>query len=226
MRSLPVRHWDAGQNLLEVWDGTDAVAAMIVKPWTKDLDLLASDLVRSPGLHASTIFGGLFEELDPDRYKYDGPANPMSLAMGTAWEKHFEYLLVKNGIEAHRPDEHLSPPIGNRQIQVAYSPDLFIFNGVLRCGEIKWTSKSVKGLPDEVTTFLPPKYDKYLAQMMLYIYWLQIEYDMEVQGWLSMALMHQAFDPQLRCYDIDFSTSDLRTNYNMCMNYAFEKGLL
>jgi hypothetical protein len=199
---------------------------MIVDPHDYGIDLLASDLVRSPGLHASTVFNGLFEELDPDRYKYDGPPNPMSLAMGTAWEKHLEWLLVKNGVEAVRPGEHMSPPCGPSETVIAYSPDLILFNGVVRCGEIKWTSKSAKDLPMSVSTFLPPKYDKYLAQLMLYTYWLRIEFDVEVQGWLSLSLMHQAWNPQFRCYNIDFVDRELHDNYQMCMNYAIEKGLI
>ena len=199
---------------------------MLIVPHDYGIDLLASDLVRSPGLHASEIFGDLFESLDPDRYKYDGPPNPMSLAMGTAWENHLEYLLVKNGVDAIRPGEFLSPPLGKRQIQVAYSPDLILQNGVLRCGEIKWTSKSVKGLPDAPSGHLPPKYDKNLAQLALYTYWLRQEFNVLVQGWLSLALMHESWNPQLRCYNIDFSARELQENFEMCYNHAVHKGML
>lgn len=199
---------------------------MIVTPHDYGIDLLASDLVRSPGLHASTIFGDLFEELDPKRYKYDGPPNPVSLAMGTAWEKHLEYLLVKNGVDAIRPDEFLSPPLGQRKIQVAYSPDLILQNGVVRCGEIKWTSKSVKGLPDQTAFHLDPKYDKYQCQLMLYIYWLRIEFDCEVQGWLALALMNEPWNPQLRCYNIDYTDRELHENKEMCLNHAADKGMI
>ncbi len=150
----------------------------------------------------------------------------MSLAMGTAWEKHLEYLLQKNGVNAVRPDEFLSPPLGQRGIRVAYSPDLVLFNGVVRCGEIKWTSKGAKGLPDTTTNCLPPKYDKYLCQLMLYTYWLREEFQAEVQGWLSLSLMHQAWDPQFRCYNLDFTERELQENFQMCLNYAVEKGLL
>ncbi len=67
---------------------------MIVTPVQHGLDMLASDLVRSPGLHASDIYGGLAKALYPKRYDYgDKPPNPLLLALGTAWEKHFEYLL-------------------------------------------------------------------------------------------------------------------------------------
>lgn len=199
---------------------------MILVPHLHDIDLLASDLERSPGLHASTIFGELFEDLDPKRYVYDGPPNPVSLAMGTAWENHLEYLLLKNGVDAVRPGEFLSPPLGRKRIRVAYSPDLIIANGLLRCGEIKWTSKSAKGLPEAPSTFLPPKYDKNLCQLMLYIFWLREEFQQAVQGWLALALMWQSWDPQFRAYNIDFTDRELQENFDMCLNYAVEKGLL
>jgi hypothetical protein len=193
---------------------------VIISPNDFGLDLLASDLVRSPGLHASTVFGDLFESLDPKRYVYDSPPNPVSLAMGTAWEAHLLYLLVKNGIEAVRPSEYLSPE------GIAYSPDLVIFNGIIRCGEIKWTSKSAKGLPSEPTNHLDPKYDRYMCQLMLYIYWLRIEFDELVQGWLALALMHEAWDPQFRGYNVDFTERELSDNYLMCMNHAYNRGML
>jgi len=199
---------------------------MIVEPHDYGIDLLASDLVRSPGVHASEIFGSLFEELDPDRYKYDGPPNPVSLAMGTAWEKHLEWLLVRNGVQAERPGEFLSPPIGPRRVRVAYSPDLILVNGIVRCGEIKWSSKSVRGLPETTSTFLDPKYDKYQAQLMLYIYWLREEFGCEVQGWLSLALMYQPWNPQFRCFNVDYTDRELQENYQMLENHAIHKGLI
>src|SRR5690242_4306817 len=106
---------------------------MIVTPDTKPFDFLKSDLVRSPGLHASDIYGDLFKYLEPNSYDKGGDMNPLLLALGTAWELHFEYLLRANGIDAQRPGEFLSPE------GIAYSPDLLIFNGVTRVGEIKLT---------------------------------------------------------------------------------------
>jgi len=199
---------------------------MIITPYDYGLDLLASDLVRSPGLHASTVFGGLFEELDPKRYAYDGPPNPMSLAMGTAWENHLETLLVRSGVQAIRPGEFLSPPVGRRQTRIAYSPDLILFNGIVRCGEIKWTSKSAKGLPEQTDNNLDPKFDKYQCQLMLYIYWLRMEFGCLVQGWLSLALMWESWNPQHRAFTVDYTDRELQENYDMCLNYAEEKGMI
>jgi hypothetical protein len=179
------------------------------------LDLLKSDLVRSPGVHASDIFGPLFAELEPQRYNYTSAPNPMLLALGTAWEKHLEYLLAKNDIAAVRPDEFMSPE------GIAYSPDLLIFNGVTRLGEIKYTSQSSKGYPTEPANHLPPKADKYLCQMMLYAYWLELH-----DGWLAIVFNHQSWNPELRIFEITWTDRELADNHTMLMNYAKQKGLL
>ena len=142
---------------------------MILVPHHHDIDLLASDLVRSPGLHASEIFGDLFEDLDPKRYKYEGPPNPVSLAMGTAWENHLEYLLLKNGVDVVRPGEFLSPPLGRRKIRVAYSPDLIMQkrHSALRGDQV---DEQISEGPAGRTFDLPAAevHDKNLCQLMLY----------------------------------------------------------
>ncbi len=46
------------------------VEKVIVTPIAHGLDLLKSDLIRSPGVHASDIFGDLFKKLEPKRYDY------------------------------------------------------------------------------------------------------------------------------------------------------------
>lgn len=188
---------------------------MIVKPITLDIDFLASDLVRSPGLHASDIYGDLFKHLDPKRYDYKDEANPLLLAMGTAWEKHFEYLLTKNGIVAERPGEMMSDE------GIAYSPDLILFNGVTRLGEIKLTSMSAKDMPTEETNCLPPKLKKYEVQMMLYAYWLRV-----LDGWLAILFLNKPWSPDLRVFDLHWEQRELDENYRMCMNHALHTGML
>ena len=188
---------------------------MIVTPIPVTIDLLKSDLVRSPGLHASDIYGELFAELEPKRFRYDGPPNPLLLALGTAWEKHLEYLLLANGIQVERPEAFVSPE------GIAYSPDLIFFNGVVRLGEIKYTSMSAKDMPTEVCNGLPPKMDKYLCQMMLYAYWLGV-----VDGWLAVLFNYRPFEPDLRIFDLQWTERELTENHRMCMNFARHKGLL
>lgn len=181
---------------------------MIVTPITLEIDWLKSDLVRSPGVHASDIYGDLFKKLEPKRYDYPDDGNPMLMVLGTAWERHFEYLLKLNGIEVERPDEFMSPE------GIAYSPDLIIFNGITRLGEIKYTSMSADDLPTEVTNVLPPKLDKYLCQMKLYAFWLGLN-----DGWLAGLFNHRPWDPQFRMFDLHWEDDELRDNHAMCMNH-------
>lgn len=179
------------------------------------LDLLKSDLVRSPGLHASDIYGGLFKWLEPKRYDRDDPLNPVLLALGTAWEAHLEKLLYANGVKAVRPGEFMSPE------GIAYSPDLLIFNRVTRLGEIKLTSMSAEDMPTEPTNYLPKKLDKYDCQMKLYAHWLEL-----TDGWLAVLFLHEPWNPQLRVFELQWTPQELQENYMMCMNYAKQKGLL
>jgi hypothetical protein len=189
---------------------------MIVTPVELSIDFLKSDLVRSPGLHASDIYGPLYAELEPNRYDYgDTPTNPLLLAMGTAWEKHFEYLLIANGVQVERPEAFISPE------GIAYSPDLILFNGVARLGELKLTSMSMKDMPTIEANTFPPKFDKYMTQMMLYAYWLGF-----VDGWLAVLSLYKPWNPELRVFDITWTDKELAENYRMVINFAKHKGLL
>lgn len=188
---------------------------MIVTPVPHGLDLLKSDLVRSPGIHASDIWADYYARLDPKHYAYDSPPDPMLLAMGTAWEKHLEYLLLANGITAHRPDEFISPE------GIAFSPDILLFNGVVRLGEIKWTSKSTKDMPTSECNNLPSKLDRYVDQMKLYAYWLELQH-----GWLAIAFMNTPWAPDLRCFNLEWTERELQETHSKFMRHAREMGAL
>ncbi len=190
---------------------------MIVTPDLRTWDLLKSDLVRSPGVHASDIYGSLFKKLDPKRYDYgdDDDMNEVLIALGTAWEKHFEFLLDKNGITSYRPGEFLSPE------GIAYSPDMLVFNGHARLGEIKLTSMSLDSLPTtEPVNRLDSRFDKYLVQMALYAYWLELRH-----GWLCICSIRKPYNPELRVLNIEWTQQDLKSNYDMCRNHAIHEGI-
>jgi hypothetical protein len=181
---------------------------MIVTPVTLEIDWLKSDLARSPGVHASDIYGDLFRKLEPKRYDYADDANPLLMALGTAWERHFEYLLRVNGIEVERPDEFMS------EDGIAFSPDMIIFNGITRLGETKYTSMSADDMPTEVTNILPSKLDKYLCQVKIYAYWLGVS-----DAWLAILFNHRPWDPQFRMFDLHFTEQDLLDNRAMLLNH-------
>jgi len=189
---------------------------MRITPVPHGLDLLASDLVRSPGLHMSHIYNSLFEGLEPNRYKSGGAINPLMMAVGTAWEKHLEFLLAKAGIQVFRPGELVTPG------GIAYSPDGLLDNNT-RLAEYKvawWMSSS--DMPRMPASTFPPKLDKYVCQQQSYCHNLEINksrlYVLFIQG--------RGKDPELLVYDIAFTARELQTNWEMLLNHARHRKLL
>ena len=186
---------------------------MKITPHPVEFDLLASDLVRHPGLHASNIYNSLFEELEPKRFVKGSKLDPVRMALGTAWEKHFEHLLIKSGAEAHRPDEFRSPE------GITYSPDLLLTHkGELCLGELKLTWQSSREAPRKKNDPFPPKFDKYLCQMMLYMHWMDL-----TLGWLCAYFVNGAytnFSPELLSWYVEFSRRELVENYDRLMRHA------
>lgn len=188
---------------------------MKITPVLEPLDLLHSDLVRSPGLHMSDIYGGLYKELDPKRYGGEF-SNDLCLAMGTAWEKHFEWLLISNGLTISRPDAFLTKE------GIGFSPDLLILNGVTRVGEIKLTwMTDIEDIADQ-------KFDKYLTQVKAYCYHLETPYGRIYATHINGGEkdFYGKPNPILRIYDLEFTTRELNENWQMLLNYATRKGLL
>ena len=187
---------------------------MLITPAPHGLDLLVSDLVRSPGLHMSTIYGKLFQELEPKRYRGEiEQANPLLLALGTAWERHLEFILGQNGLQVVRPGE-----LQSADGRIAYSPDGIWEDRLI---EYKLSSMGSKDLPHEPCTKLPPKFDKYVCQMASYCYHLGTP-----KARLYFCSIYRPHDPELVVYDIEFSARELHDNWRMMSNYAKSKGLL
>ncbi len=176
------------------------------------LDLLKSDLVRSPGVHMSDLYGSLFKELEPQRYGGDAPPDPMLLAMGTAWEAHLEKLLLQQpGIS--RPEAFIDAN------GIGFSPDLFIFNGVFRVGEIKLTWMSSR---EDISS---PKFSKWLVQLMAYCYRCDTEY-----GRIYATFVNGDYGahrwPELKVWDLTFGMNELKDNYDMLIAHGKRRGLL
>jgi hypothetical protein len=191
---------------------------MIVTPVILDIDFLKSDLVRSPGLHASDIYSDLFSELEPNRFKRDSLPDPIRMAMGTAWEAHLEKLLILNGIPAERPEEFQAEGI-------AFSPDLLHFNSHVRLGEIKLTYLSSREMPTEAANTLPPKFEKFLVQMRLYCHLLDLNLARLYILFVCGDYTHP-YTPELRTYDIEFSAKELQENFQMIKNHGKHMGRL
>lgn len=166
----------------------------------------------------SSLYGSLYAELEPKRYGGDEPPEPMLLALGTAWEKHLEYLLKKsepnaNGERFSRPDEFMDDN------GIAFSPDLLIDNGVRRIGEIKLTWQSSR---EDISA---PKFSKWWVQLMAYCYALETGY-----GRLYATFVNGDYGahrlPQLKVWDATFSTRELHDNYEMLVTHGRRRGLL
>jgi hypothetical protein len=186
---------------------------MKLTPINHELDLLPPSTGRSTGLHVSDIYNSLFAELEPDRYKNTGGPNTTKMAMGLAWETYLERCLEQAGINAARPGEFTT------REGVAFSPDLLIFNGHDRLGEIKLTFMSESDALDE------PKFAKWHTQAMAYCHHLGIPfvrfYVLFVNG-----NYRQRQDPILRPYEIEYSARELKENWQTLMNHAKHKRLL
>ena len=184
---------------------------MKITPIPHGLDLLASDLVRSSGLHMSQIYGSLYEALEPERFKGDEP-NPLMLALGTAWEQYFERQLDRAKSHIFRPGELISPE------GIAYSPDGVIENGHLTMVEYKLTWMSSNA------DIADSKFDKYRTQMLSYAYQLETSharlYVLFVNG------NYKPPSPMLKAWNFEFSVRELNDNWTMLMNHARHKGMI
>ena len=186
---------------------------MKITPISHGLDLLASNLVRSPGLHVSDIYGDFFQALEPNRYKSDKP-NPLLLALGTAWEHHLEFLLDKNGLKVIRPGELFTPE------GIAYSPD-GLLTGEDRLVEYKLSSMGTKDLPTDPASRFHPKFDKWVYQMATYCHHLETP-----RARLYFCSIYSPRAPQLVTYDIEFTVRELQEYWNTLRNHARNRGML
>ena len=116
---------------------------------------------RSPGLHMSAIYNDLFQDLEPKRFQKGSVPNPLMLEAGLALENMLEEGL-RQRLCGERPPEQVTAE------GIFYSPDLIIFNGHTRLGEIKLTWMSSKEVPREVSNGFPSQFDKYFVQMKAY----------------------------------------------------------
>ena len=185
---------------------------MKIVPVPHNLDLLASDLVRSPGLHMSDLYGSLYEALEPDRFKPDSEPNPLMLFLGTAFEQHLEQVIARCGHVVTRPGEFVTPE------GIAFSPDGIVENGLVRVVEYKLTWMSSK---DHITS---PKFNKWFTQMKLYCHHLETAY-----GRLYACFVngdYKPLSPALYCYDVEFSARELVDEWRAVMNHAKQRKML
>lgn len=177
--------------------------------------------VRGAGLHISQIYGDLFSDLEPTRFVRGSTPDPLRLGLGLAWETHLEkcLLLQENGEAASRPGEMVS------EEGILYNPDLIIFNGSTRLGEIKLTWASSREFPNEPTNGLPPKAERYIVQMQAYCHCLETPHARLLAYFVNGDYTRNS-GPQLKAWDLTFTTRELDENWAMLLNHARSKKML
>ena len=189
---------------------------MKITPVPHGLDLGISHALRSGGLHMSDIYNDLFQELEPKRYKRDEAPDPLRIEAGLALEQTLEQGLKQR--LGNRPGEFITTD------GVVYSPDLLIFNGETRLGEIKLTWMSSREVPRETAAGFPPKFDKYFVQMKAYCHHLETPYARLLAYFVNGD--YRPPRPELLAWDITFTAQELRDNYQMLLNHARNRGML
>lgn len=221
---------------------------MLITPVTiHTASLIDTGVVRAPGLHASDLYGSYFKESNPSRYNKggDGPP-PLLLGTGLAFETALESWLAEQfekGLtheQATRPGEFMhSDTFDGYPVKFAYNPDLLIFNGETRLGEIKATWMSSK-MPHE--WFVSPesewahaedieillrdeKYDKYYSQIKLYLKCLNLRlariYICYIAGDYS-----RPYKTQLLVRDLEFSQDEIDLEYAALVYHGISKNLI
>lgn len=180
---------------------------------------------RAVGVHASDIYGSLYKQLDPKRFGRPGDPPPFLLEMGLIFEQMLEEGLKRRfeAAETHeqieRPGEfHHTDTWDGVPVSVHYNPDLFIYNGVLRVGEIKATWMS------DIDDILDPKFDKYFTQIKFYCKMLGTRFA-RLYVFFVCGNYKPPTVPRLKAWDLEFTEDELDMNYAMLMNHAIYAGI-
>lgn len=181
----------------------------------RDLDVTVSDLVRSPGLHASEIYNDLYAEIYPDKYGGDRKDLALFGSLGTAWEERLQYILIKSGMQVMRPGE--LPALGGKWV---LSPDGVMFNGHDSIVEYKLRWASSRGASPRD----PKKFGKYLIQ-------LQDGCNAIESPYARIYVCYIAGDyrppkPVLLAWDLEFSPRELKEAFDTMCSHAKHKGML
>lgn|SRR3990167_2849397 len=181
--------------------------------------LIVSTSPRSSGLHMSTLYNDLYARLEPKRFAKGGPLDALKMGAGLALESVLEAALKERfGQLAVRPGELLTVD------GIAYSPDLVIFNGETRLGEIKLTWMSSKSVPRKPDNGFPDKFGKWLCQMQCYCHELETPFARLIGFFVNGS--YKPMQPELLAWDFEFSTREIDETWAMVMNNARHQGLI
>ena len=189
-----------------------------------ELGLSAPGYVRSPGLHASDLYGSLYAALEPKRYGTGKPMDMLRIELGMAFEEMLERS-IKSRLLGERPGEFTAEEEGK---DIIFSPDMIFFEGKKTIvGEFKLSWQSSRSAPRTVDVGFPPKMDKFITQMALYCRWLDTKHARLIVFYVNGAWDHsKGFSPEILAWDIEFSQQELDEQWAMVRNHARHLGLL
>lgn len=174
---------------------------------------------RSEGLHMSDIYGSLFKELEPKRYDQGGPLPLLRFEAGLALENILEQGLRQRLVE--RPGEFTTKE------GIIFSPDLILFNGTTRVGEMKLSWLSSREAPRLACNGFPPKWDKWVVQMMAYCFNLDTPDARLIGFFINGDYDHKrGLSPELLAWDVQFTPRELKENWDMLLSHARQKRML
>lgn len=219
---------------------------------------------RSKGVHMSDLYNDLFKKLYPKRFdKRDSFGEPVPMPMdkvelGLVFEEMLEAGLKTRLAGDARPGEfvtqHESGCIFTDTARItpcrcgagiAYSPDLLIFNGDTKLGEIKLTWYSTKNVPvsktqaeeagrpeleNSLERFEKTRFDKWMSQIMAYLFHLRRE---GIVTSLTVKLIvffvngnYIPPSPVPLAWWLTFTERELQENWSALKNHAVAEGML
>lgn len=170
----------------------------------------------------STIYNDMYQDLEPTRYKHNAP-DPLRLEAGLAFESFLEEALKARFSESGsgRPGEMIS------EEGILFNPDLIIFNGSVRVGEIKLTWMSSREMPREPANCFPPKFDKHLCQILSYCHCLETPDARLIGFFVNGRYEHyKSGNPELLAWDLQFTKREMDENWASIINHAKHKRML
>lgn len=180
---------------------------------------------RPEGLHMSDLYNSYYAALQPKKYgRKDG--DPRELwTLGMCFEDMLEEGLIRRAALAEGSGR---PGAMQTDDGIWFSPDLLIFNGSTRLGEIKLTFMTPRGdFPwkvGDVYEGFGSKADKYLTQMKLYCKALGTRHARLYAFFVPEAI--KAKGGALRCWDITFTQREIDEEWDLIMRHAKQAGLL
>ena len=204
---------------------------MRVDPVELDLKALgvgSSSFPRSEGLHMSSLYGSYYQDAEPDRYRRDTEPDPLVLEFGLMFENALEAWLAQRIISS-RGGEHIERPgefcteMGGTPVY--YTPDLLIFNGGLRVGEIKLTDMSSRDVPRAPGGSFPSKFDKWFTQCKLYCRALETPFA-RLYALFMYGDYKRPFKRELGCWNLTFSQTELEEEWSNMERHGKQKGML